>query len=831
MNGASGCYCKRSPLPPVDGAPDGAGSTLQSAVDLFTRDSIAGWAWDPSQPGRRVELELLVDGEPRFRFRADQFREDLRDAGIGDGYAGFGIRALAALLPGAVVRPELREVETGLTLQNGAATLMDDEAPFDGSAAMLLERMADNLLSASPAAEDLDDLLSTVGRTLDRLLEGRAALAPSGPPPLPDALSGMEVLRLEPVERPDVSIIIPVHNKFELTYACIASMLEHMPAATFEVIVVDDASYDATMLGRFVLKGGIRVVRNAENLGFVGTCNAGAAVARGRYLLFLNNDTLMRPGWLDELVATFALDPAIGIVGSRLFFEDGSLQEAGGIIWRMGDGWNWGRNGDGADPRFSFLRDADYVSGAALMIERGLFEDLGGFDMHYAPAYYEDTDLCFRTRAAGRRVVVQPASEIVHLEGQSNGTDENGPGLKRYQKLNRHKFFQRWKDVLAAHRMNAEQPLLEAERQVRRRLLFIDESVPAPDKDAGSNAAWQHMLGLQRLGYKVGFVPADNMACIQPYTGALQKRGIECFYHPWQRTLEEVLRHAPVPPDVVYIHRFSNARNYMGLVRRYAPRARVLFCVADLHFLRMEREAELARDPELAEAAARQKQEELALAAAADCCIVHSPAEADLLAQLMPEARVAVVPWAVTPNPTPLPFARRRGSAFIGSFAHPPNRDAVDWLGTEIRPLLGDVEVSVHGSGDMSPVLHHDHGNIVLQGFAPVLAQALHQHRSAVAPLRYGAGIKGKVLDCLAHGLPCVMTPIAAEGLDLPPALRWLVARDAAELAEKLRRLETDEAWNTELSLLGLEYMRENFSPEAVTARLGEALRLAAEPR
>ncbi|RVT96827.1 glycosyltransferase [Rhodovarius crocodyli] len=812
----------------VETSPDAPRGSLQSSVDVITRDTIAGWAWDPSRPDHHVEIELLVDGEPRFRFRADQFRPDLRDAGIGDGRAGFGLNAMSALLPGAVCRLELRAVESGLTLQGGAALLIDDQTPLDASAAAMLERMADNLIDAAAPVDELDTLLGTVGHAMDRLLRARARHAPSGPPPLPDMLRGYDILTLEPVDAPEVSIIIPVHNKFELTHACIASMLERMPATSFEVIVVDDASYDATVLGRLVLKGGVRVVRNAENLGFVGTCNAGAAAARGKYLFFLNNDTLMRPGWLDELVATFALDPAIGIVGSRLFFEDGSLQEAGGIIWRAGDGWNWGRNGDGSDPRFSFMRDSDYVSGAALMIERALFEQLNGFDTLYAPAYYEDTDLCFRVRAAGRRVVVQPASEIIHLEGQSNGTDENGPGLKRYQKLNRHKFFQRWKDVLATHRLNADQPLLEVERQVRRRLLFIDESVPTPDKDAGSNAAWQHMLALQSLGFKVGFVPADNMARIDPYTRTLQKHGIECFYHPWQRTLEEVLRHAPVPPDVVYIHRLANARNYLGLVRRYAPRALVLYCVADLHFLRMERAAELAGDAKMAAAAARTRQEELALTAAADCCIVHSTAEAAILE---PAARVAVVPWSIAPSPPPLPFAQRHGCVFIGSFGHPPNQDAVEWLGTEVRPLLGDVRVHVYGSGDMTPLVPQDHGNIILEGFAPVLSQALHRHRVAVAPLRYGAGIKGKVLDCLAHGLPCVMTPIAAEGLDLPPSLQWLISADAAALAEKLRRLNEDEALNTELSLAGLAFIGERFGADKVARQLGDALRLAATAR
>ena len=265
------------------------------------------------------------------------------------------------------------------------------------------------------------------------------------------------------------------------------------------------------MLAALVFAGAVRIVRNATNLGFVRTCNAGAALAKGRYLFFLNNDTLVKEGWLDELVETFEQVPNVGIAGSKLLFENGKLQEAGGIIWRLGDGWNWGRERDPAEPAFCFLRDADWVSGAALMIERTVFRELGGFDELYAPGYYEDTDLAFRVRAQGKRVVVQPASEIVHLEGISSGTDTSGPGMKRYQVINHAKFYQRWKDTLITHRFNGQQPELEAERLVRRRAYFIDDSVPTPDQDAGSNAAVEHMRTLMELGYKVTFLPADNM--------------------------------------------------------------------------------------------------------------------------------------------------------------------------------------------------------------------------------------------------------------------------------------------------------------------------------
>ena len=239
--------------------------------------------------------------------------------------------------------------------------------------------------------------------------------------------------------------------------------------------------------------------------------------------------------------------------------------------------------------RFRFLRDADWVSGAALMIERPLFDQLGGFDEYYAPAYYEDTDLAFRVRALGKRVVVQPASEIVHLEGVSAGTDTSGPGMKRFQVVNHAKFYRRWKDTLITHRLNGQQPEMEAERLVCRRAYFIDDSVPTPDQDAGSNAAVEHMRALLALGYKVTFLPADNMTRIDPYVRpSCRSWGIECPVHPYFWSVEEVFRKARHKPDLVYLHRYSNASKYATMVRRYFPECRIVYNVADLHFLRME---------------------------------------------------------------------------------------------------------------------------------------------------------------------------------------------------------------------------------------------------
>ncbi len=198
-----------------------------------------------------------------------------------------------------------------------------------------------------------------------------------------------------------VTIVIPAFNHRDVTVRCLRSIADSwFESLDVQFVVVDDGSTDGTadLITRL---DGIDYIRNGRNEGFVRACNRGAALALGRYVCFLNNDTVVRDGWLDHLVNTAEADSTIGIVGSKLVYPDGRLQEAGSIMWRDGTGWNVGRNESPDDPRYGFLRDADYVSGAALLIRRDLFELAGGFSEMFAPAYYEDVDLCFGVRSLG----------------------------------------------------------------------------------------------------------------------------------------------------------------------------------------------------------------------------------------------------------------------------------------------------------------------------------------------------------------------------------------------------------------------------------------------
>lgn len=816
-------------------------------VDELSFQTIHGWAWDPTQPDEHVIVEILDGDRVVLELTADMFRADLQQAGIGNGCHAFLVNAPATLFPGSRHNVRVQRKGDAAPLRQGDEWINRTEAGFDSIAA---DSFAQSIAATITAARDTNDLeqpLSTILDAVNLLIAARTRLEADkleGARHLLGSLAERTTLsepmralfaRIRHTAAPlyfedhdalDVSIVIPVHGEFQTTYNCVKAIHDAAAVCKFEIIIVDDCSTDETLLASLVFTGCCRIVRNASNLGFVGSCNAGAALARGGHIVFLNNDTLVRPGWLDALLETFADTAGIGIAGSKLLFPDGKLQEAGGIIWRLGDGWNWGRGRDPAEPAFSYMRDADWVSGAAMMIPTALFRKLEGFDAHFAPGYYEDTDLAFRVRAAGLRVVVQPASQVVHLEGVTSGTDEGGSGMKRFQRINLQKFQHRWASTLAQHRYNGQQPELEVERLVQRRALFIDDSVPTPDQDAGSNAALEHMLALMALGYKVTFLPGDNMARIDPYTANLQKLGIECLYAPYVWSVEEVFRKAVVPPDLVYLHRPSNAAKYTAMTRVYFPISHIIYSVADLHFLRMDREATLHADPLLRARAAAQRQSELAIMRTADCIVVHSTYEAALLGEIDPTLAPVVAPWTIHLRPTPFTFEQRQGFAFVGGFGHAPNVDAVEHLARDIMPHVRratEVPAYIVGSKVPPQISRLQARDFTIVGYVPALADVLHRVRCTVVPLRFGAGIKGKVLESLAHGLPCIMSDVAAEGMNLPGTLEWLIARSPAEFASKLAIVCNDKALNAELAEAGLDFIRTFFSAQAVCAALASA--------
>jgi O-antigen biosynthesis protein len=636
-----------------------------------------------------------------------------------------------------------------------------------------------------------------------------------------------ELLALEFAEvlEPIVSVVIPVYNHAEFTYRCLQSLRNNPITNSFEVIVVDDCSTDETqeLLGRMK---NIRVVRNEKNSGFILSCNAGAAAARGKYIWFLNNDTVLTSDSLDALVATFLEFPDAGLVGSKLIYPDGKLQEAGGIIWKDASGRNYGRGDDPDKPEYSYLRDVDWCSGASIMIPNSLFHELGGFDRRYVPAYYEDVDLAFTVRKAGKRVLLQPLSRVVHAEGVSSGTDIRG-GVKSFQQINKDKFYQKWKDTLARHGGPGMNASWKKDRYAKRRILMIDTCTPTPDKDAGSTVVSFYIKTFTSLSYKTTFIPAGNFLYRDPYTPNLQSIGVECLYAPHVVEIESHLRERGSEYDVVILFR-QLAAKYIDVVRQCCPRAVVIFNPIDLDYLREERQAIIESSAELAQRAKQTKALELETVRKVDGTIVVSETECEILNREIPGANVTTIPILFSVKGNGAPFDERRDVFFLGSYQHKPNVDAVFYFVRSIWPLvkqkLPEAKFYILGSNVTQEILPLATDDVVVVGYVEDLSHYLDRCRMSVVPLRYGAGMNGKIGTSMSYGVPCVATSIAVEGLGLKQGENILVGDTPENFAQEVVTLYTDKHLWDHLSISGLSFAEAHWSIKVGERKLTEFL-------
>jgi GT2 family glycosyltransferase/ubiquinone/menaquinone biosynthesis C-methylase UbiE len=676
----------------------------------------------------------------------------------------------------------------------------------------------------SPGGERLQAALRLVGRLL---LRGRVHSQLSGAPRRVRRVTrGTGPLSFPPVSEPDVSIVIPLYAHAELTDAALRSILDNTNDVSYEVILVDD-SEDPPTKALLERVSGAKVIVNASNLGYLRSTKRGADAAAGRWLVLCNNDIEVEPGWLGELLDCGESDPSIAVVVPKYVYPDGSLAEAGGIVFRDGTGANYGRGEDPARCHYEYRREVDYGSAAALMVRTDFWREVGGFDERFEPMYYEDTDLCFEARRRGLRVMYEPRSEVIHVEGATAGTDENS-GHKRHQARNRPKFVEKWGAELQAGHVEADRALLWMAANLRRgpRVLVVDHRVPTWDRDSGSLRMRGMLEALHDLGCQVTFLPVNALAA-QPYTSELQRIGIEVLYGI---DLRAALRRIGPGLSLAILSRPQFAKEWLKQVHQYAPQAPVVFDTVDLHWLREARRAALTagNGAGLSRGVSAMRERELGLVRATDATLVVTEEERAHVISDVPEALVQVVPNVHEPRQSVPGPEGRRGVLFVGGFEHPPNVHGALVLVREVMPIvwreLGDVPVTIVGADAPAEVEQLASELVHVRGWVPDLDPVLDSARMLLAPLTYGAGLKGKVTQALAVGLPVLTTPIGAEGLDAVDGEHMLIGDSPAGMAQRAVRLLCDDALWRRLSNAGQELVAAHCSPAVMSARLGELL-------
>jgi len=541
--------------------------------------------------------------------------------------------------------------------------------------------------------------------------------------------------------------------------------------------------------------------------------NFGASKAEGEFLLFLNDDVeVQSPNWLEGFLV-LALRESVGVVGGKLLLANGKLQDCGGIVWKNGNGWNFGRNYDANEPGLNYVRDVDYCSGSCLFVRKQIFDQAGGFDRKFDPAYWEDTDLCFTIRKLGYQVLYQPLSCLTHYEGTTQGTSTDN-GLKSYQVINQKKFQEKWQTILDTHLDDSiPNTFHERDRREGLNILYIDHYVPEPDKDSGSLRTFQILSILAYMKNKITIWP-DNQQYTVPYVTELQQKGIEVIYKnpDFDKFLEE-RKHLY---DVVILARPYISSNYIDKLKEKMPNCKIIYDTIDLHFLRMNRQAAIESKPHDTQAEEMRKVE-LSLMKKSDITILTSPAESDVVHKEDPSLKLAILPNIHTEGQAVDGFDHRKNMIFLGGFQHTPNIDAVEYLVHDIWPKIKqeipELKLYIIGSSPTENIKKLASDDIIVTGFVKDLGKFYKECKLMLAPIRYGAGVKGKITQSLAMGLPVITTTLGVEGIKLVDGKHCMIADSEADFAKKAIQVYSDKKLWKKLSQNGMDAAKE-YSPE-----------------
>lgn len=611
---------------------------------------------------------------------------------------------------------------------------------------------------------------------------------------------------------PKISIIIPTYNQIEHVYYCVRSILEGSGYTDYEVIIADDGSkQDVSFLSRHIQN--LTIVTNETNLGFLRNCNHAASKARGEYLVFLNNDTVTRKDWLYEMLWVFEKYDNVGVVGSKLVYANKKLQEAGGILWQDGSAWNYGNMDDPAKAEYNYVKEVDYVSGASMMVLRKVWDEIGGFDERYVPAYNEDSDFCCEVWKRGYGVWYQPFSVVIHYEGISHGRDLNR-GIKQYQVVNQQKFAEKWKAMLAQKSKKGTNVFLERDHSANRKhILIIDHELPMVDNNAGARTISNFIDTLQALGYKLSFWSAHPHPA-PSYKKALQEKGIEVIWGDRTDHLKKNLHYF----YAILMSRSSICVPHMVMARNNNYTGRIIYYGHDLGYLRLEQENLLNRDVAYDLQSKISKAQEDFMYEQADHSLMISYEEMAFLRTYISQPLHYIPPYYFDVAEIVTSFDDRDGMMFVGGFNHTPNQDAMKWFLDEIYAPLHErgIKFTIAGSNVPSFIFEYKKRYRLLNIVSDISVENLDllysQVRLAIVPLRVGAGVKGKVIEAMSKGVPIAGTFLAFEGIPKEEGFVYVGQNTAKGLEEEILRIYSDrDHWN-ELSAFGPAYVSKNFN-------------------
>lgn len=612
---------------------------------------------------------------------------------------------------------------------------------------------------------------------------------------------------------PKVSIIIPVYNQIRYTLNCLYTIEQYDNDIPKEIIIINDNSSDNSLKYLDDIAG-ITVINNSENLGFLRSVNKGIMAAKGEYVYLLNNDVEVQETYLSSLLEVFETKENVGAVGSKMVFADNTLQEAGCLIFKDTEIVNLGRCDAIDAPKFNYVRKVDYCSGCSLLFRRkDVNEQLNLLDEAFLPAYYEETDFCQKLKYEQKLdIYYQPHSEIIHFENISYTGKDSGKEILLQK--NREIFMSRWDKYFTNDRFldDGKRTNFNAHYQ-KPNILILEENIPKPDKDSGSRRLLEIIKILQKNQHRIILaVKHFEDAGDDLYVDFFRNMGVEVCkdYVNTKDKIVTVLDQVTESleyVDIIWIFRPLGFDYWFKQIKNKISGKKIIYDMVDLHYLRMERENNyltVTRSRKKEIKSFREK--EYFGMEKADAVISISDEEKQIVSgQGIDNGKIFTVSniHKSVENKN-IDFSKREGLLFIGGYYHMPNMDAVRFLYEEIMPLVWEknnaIKVYILGPNfpeDLKEQYHSDRFQIL--GYKESVDYWFENSRLFVAPLRYGAGVKGKIGQALEFGLPVVTTAIGAEGMGLEDKITTSISDKSPEnFAKKILELYNDDnLWQT----------------------------------
>ena len=642
------------------------------------------------------------------------------------------------------------------------------------------------------------------------------------------------IIEFTPVSDPLVSIVLVLSNRAELTLSCLHSIL-HNSFKSLEVIIVDNDSSDHTKKLLAKIQG-VKFIFNDNNCDFILAANQASEVAQGEYLLFLNNDAQILGDSISHAIKTINEKPDIGAVGGKIILPDGTLQEAGSIIWQDGSCLGYGRGDNPELPQYMFKREVDYCSGSFLLTSRQLFTELGRFNAIFETAYYGNIDYCVKLHKVGKKIIYDPQVAILNYEFASSQNNEQTIDLQqRNQKtfIDQHRIWlQSQYDPDLSNILNAS-----VRKGAQQKILFIDDRIPHAYLGLGYTRSLKMLQIMNNLEYLITFYPTD-LSYQENWQDAYQDipRTIEIAKDWGLQKLEKFLQSRPNFYDIVFVSRPHNMNhlNYILAKENILDNAKIIYDVPALYCLRELAIQKLRGKPLSSEAQQEAIQEELRIALNSDLIISVSSAEQKKFLD-HGYSSVEILGNSLITVPTPNNFAKRQSILFVGAIyeLESPNADSLLWFSQEILPLiqqeLGAIFNFLVVGNNTVPELNEkvaqlNYPGIKMLGRVDNLLQIYNRSRLFIAPTRIAAGIPHEIHQAVAYGLPVVTTSAIASQLEWQNEQELLTADNPQDFAHQCIRLyQEEELWH-KLRDNALKKIEQQCSPEYFKNKLQEIL-------